>query len=218
MQRMDLYKTIHKALRAILFETTIRVGRTDFQERDATEQTVAAVRRLLGFLEEHGAHEDRVVMPEIARLSPTAFADLQADHHRVAGLQRELEQLLHRLEDAPLEQRLSLGRRLQQRLGLLTAEHLQHMEREETRGNRLLWAHHTDEELLHMHGRILGAIPAPRMLEWAGILIPVIDTEERRVLVHGLQERLPMEELQRFTFPVEANGSRGSSVSVLPGT
>jgi hypothetical protein len=194
MDRLDLFITIHKGLRSALFETTQQVARTDFHDPDASERTASAVRRLVGYLDEHAAHEDRVLMPVIAELSPPLFAELNADHSRVDGLQRELEGLADRLATASEEERVSLGRRLYERIGKLVAEHMLHMDREETSANRLLWAHRTDEELRVLHLAILTSIPPARLVEYAKIMLPSVSPAERTALLGGLQRLLPAEE------------------------
>ncbi len=187
MERMDLYTTVHKGLRAAMFEAALEVARTDFRDPAATEQTVAVLRRLSGFLDEHAEHEDRVIMPEIARLDPGLHVELEAEHTRVAGLGRELVLHLDRFACANAEERAALGKRLHLRMGRLVAEHLRHMEREESIANRVLWAHHTDAEIIELHERILAAIPPVRMVEWMEIILPAIDPGERATLEAGME-------------------------------
>lgn len=187
MQRLDVYTMIHKGLRTVMFETARQVARADFTQDRETRETTAGVRRLIEFLDEHAAHEDHVVMPEIAGLSPAVFAELEADHSRVGGLQREIEELCERVEQAEGEERVSLGRRLHQRMGHLTAEHLLHMEREETTANRVLWAHRTDADLLALRARIEKTIPPQRMEAFGQVLIPSINPTERAALLTPVQ-------------------------------
>jgi hypothetical protein len=202
MERMDLFTTVHKGLRATMFEATERVARTDFTEPSALEQAAAAVRRCLSLLEEHAHLEDLVVFPEIAQIGPALFADLNAEHTRVGGLQTEIAQLLDRLLAAPPAERLTLGRRLHERMGRLVAAHLQHMDGEETTATRLLWAHRTDDELRALHGRVLGSIPPDRMRIWAEVLLPAINPAERAILLAGLQAKLPAEAFERLSSAV----------------
>src|SRR5690606_22695898 len=115
----------------LLFATSERAARTDFSDARESAETAADVLRLCGFLAEHAEHEDRVLAPELERLAPTLAADLRADHARTQGLERELVALAERLRASSGAERRSLGARVEQRLGRLTAEHLVHLEREE---------------------------------------------------------------------------------------
>lgn len=197
MMRMDMYSTIHKGLRRALFAVAEEVARTDFGDAAQAERTQRSVRLLLTALDEHAHHEDRVVMPAIAKVGPTVFADLQADHNRVGGMQREMEQLLDRLAGAGTDERISLGQKLHQKMNRLIGEHMFHMDREETTTNRLLQAHYTDDELKALHMEILRGIPAERLAQMAELMIPAITAQERRMLVAGLQFVLPPEVFSR---------------------
>jgi hypothetical protein len=180
--RFDLFTPIHKALRAALFDAMQQVARCDFARAPEAAAVAAALLHLSGFLSEHADHEDRVLLPEVARLCGVLAADLQAAHARVGGLEQEVLRLSERLAGASPAERLSLGRRLHDSLGTLIAEQLLHMKREEVEVNRLLWAHCSDAELLELHGRVVAAIPPARMQEWLALLLPAVNGPERRAL------------------------------------
>jgi hypothetical protein len=200
MTRVDLYRIPHRAIRALLFDTTLQVARTDFAVEAEARLAVAAGERLLGFLFEHAEHEDAVLLPEIEALSPALAAELRADHHRTGGLERELASLLARTALANEAERVSLGARLHQRLALLTAEHLVHLDREEVAANRLLWAHRSDAELELLHARIVADIPPARLAEWFGWILPSMSCAERAPLVAGLMA-MPHELFEQVTEP-----------------
>jgi len=200
MNRVDLYRVPHRAIRALLFDTTLLVARTDFAAEEEARRAVAAAERLLGFLHEHAEHEDQVIVPEVEALSPELAAELRADHHRTGGLERELAALLARTALADEAERVSLGERLHQRLARLTAEHLAHLEREEVAANRLLWAHRSDAELELLHGRIVAAIPPPRLAEWFGWILPAMSGAERAPLLSGMLA-MPPELFEQVTGP-----------------
>jgi hypothetical protein len=187
MDRVDLYGVMHKGLRAALFDAALAVARTDFVDDPATADSIVRVRHLLGLLHEHAEHEDEAIRPGLRRDAPAVSEELEAEHARLAGLQLEIARLLGRLAGATGAERLSLGRRLHERMGGLVAAHLTHMEREEVAGNRALWAHRTDSELLEIHRRIVTSIPGPRMRDWAVILLPALSRPERDRLVEGLR-------------------------------
>jgi hypothetical protein len=191
MNRPDLYRTPHRAIRALLFGTTLQLARTDFAVESEARLAVAAGERLLGFLHEHAEHEERVLMPELERLSPEVAAELRADHHRTGGMEREFAQLLARTALAGEAERVSLGVRLNQRAALLTAEHLPHLEREEVLANRLLWAHKSDAELGLLHQRVVSGIPPARLAEWFELILPAMSCSERAPLVAGLLQAPP---------------------------
>jgi hypothetical protein len=193
MQRFDIYTLVHKAVRALLFDTVEAVGRTDFSRTAELPATLAAVRRTSRLTHAHAEHEDREIHPFFHRVAPEFAAELEAGHDRFDGAEAELEKLLARLENpnASVEERVSLGRKLHDLIGPLAADHLVHMAVEETRGNRLLWAHHTDAELQALQGRILAAIPPDEASAWLELMVRAGNLTERAGLIASVRAAVP---------------------------
>jgi hypothetical protein len=202
MNRHDLYAPVHKGVRAALVHAASLAGRTDFAEPAEAAAAVEAARTLVRQLASHADHEDREVMPVLQRIAPELHADLQAEHARTDGLAREALVTCERLDAAPAGERPSLGRRLHDQLWRLAAEHLRHMEREETQAMRALWAHCSDEELLGIHRRILASIPPAEMAAWSAVMIPALSLPERTAMLAPLATQLPRPALEALLAPV----------------
>ncbi|WP_373048002.1 hemerythrin domain-containing protein [Vulgatibacter sp.] len=186
--RFDPYSRVHKGLRTLLFDTAALVARTDFSggethfgASDPVGCTLDAVRVLLGFLREHGEHEDRVVMPELRRLGPEVCSRLAEEHAALEELHHLIEVLVARI-DAGGAERAALGRELDAALTRLVVRHLEHMEREEAEGNSVLWAALDDGELEVLLGRILATIGPERMQQWRTLIAPTLAARERQAL------------------------------------
>lgn len=202
--RIDLFSNVHKGLRAALFETATLVSRTDFASVDDAAVAASRCATTLRFLDEHTGHEDAVVMPELQALSPELHVSLQSDHARTTGLERELAQLVDRLARASVAERVSLGRRIHDRVWTLAAEHVHHMQREERDAMRMLWAHRSDDELRAMQGRILARIAPPRTADWLALMLPAMSVSERAAVIGGLRASLPAEVLGALLAPARA--------------
>jgi hypothetical protein len=185
--RYDLFTPVHKGLRAVLFETATLLARTDFATASEAAQAAGAVERAVAFLEEHAGHEDAVVLPAVEAIAPELFVALREDHARIDGLQRDLAALAARLGGATEAERVAVGHRLHDRFGIIVAEHLLHMQREERDVQRRLCAHLGDDELRALHGRILGRIPPERSAEWLELIRPALSRPERAALADALQ-------------------------------
>lgn len=201
MQRVDLYTSVHKGLRTLFFQTLLEIARTDFAQADQARRAAGSLRRLLGFLHEHAEHEDEAILPELEQLAPELHAELRAEHARTGGLEGELEGLALRLAEAGPAERESLGARMHERLGLLAAEHLRHMAREEREANRVLWAHRSDAELAVIEGRIVGGIRPERLAEWLALMLPAVSRPERAALLAGMRMEMPAEVFEALTAP-----------------
>lgn len=191
MTRVDLYGTVHKALRSQLYESAMHVARADCACPEEARAVAVRLRAMLAFLAEHAEHEEAVILPELAKLAPEVHASLTADHARTEALEQEISALLERLDNANRVERTYLGRRIHQRMGVLVSEHTRHMNSEETQANEVLWARCTDAELKALEGRIIASIPGPRIAEWFAIILPAASLPEAGAMVADLCAALP---------------------------
>jgi hypothetical protein len=191
MNRPNRYLPIHKALRAALFDATVLVSRTDFT--DAAEATVAArtVATLLDVLDSHAHHEEEFVMPVVARHTPALVATLETEHGRLEGLQAELRALLPRTCSDITSEREAAGQLLARAVTLLVADHLRHMDREETEAMPVLWAHQTEEELDAMDARIRAAVPPERMPVMLRMMLPAMSIAENAKMLATARAQMP---------------------------
>jgi hypothetical protein len=183
--RVDLYTTIHKGIRALLFDVTAAAARLDASRDEDVDDLVDRVERLLRFLDEHAEHEDAEVLPAVRRVAPAIEAGLAADHRALDGLQQQVGIAAEALAVADGDERPALAADLCRRLNQLTAAHLSHMHREETEANPALWAGFGDEELLAIQLRIIGDIAPDRFEEWMTFVLPALSPAERAQMAGG---------------------------------
>jgi iron-sulfur cluster repair protein YtfE (RIC family) len=191
MNRPNRYQPIHKALRAALFDATVLVARTEFADPDEATLAARTVATLLDVLDSHAHHEEEFVMPVVARHAPALVAALERDHGRLEGLQAELRALLPRTCSEVTAEREAAGQLLGRALTLLVADHLRHMDREETEAMPVLWAHLTEEELDAMDGRIRAAVPPQQMPVMMRLMIPTMTTAENARLLSAARAQMP---------------------------
>ncbi len=157
--RMDLYVSIHKALRSFMTDTLARIGRIDVADRADRDAALGQLDELLALCLAHLCHENDFVHTAIEARQPAGSQRIAAEHvehgESIAALQAEATAL--RAAAGGDADRLAL--RLYRHLALFVAENFQHMHIEETVHNALLWQHYSDAELGALHGRLLASIP-----------------------------------------------------------
>lgn len=178
--RVDLFSTIHKGVRAMLFDLSATAARADVTSTASVDELVAHVDRVLSFLDEHAGLEDQFIFPVVRTLDPLLADELAADHRGLDAVQREVELAAHALALTDLSQRPVVGAQLIRVVNHLIAVQLLHMNREETEVNATLWAGLSDVELGAMRARIGSHIPSDRMAQWVAILEPAMNPVERR--------------------------------------
>jgi hypothetical protein len=180
--RVDLFTTIHKGVRTLLFDLSRAAARADVTSTVAIDELVEHVDRVLAFLDEHARLEDQFVIPEVRALDPLLADELACDHRGLDAVQREVQLAADALALTDLSQRPTAGAQLVRIVNHLVAVHLLHMNREETEVNATLWAGRSDVELGTLRTKIAGSLPSERQALWAQILEPALNPVERRQL------------------------------------
>ena len=193
--RMDLYASIHKALRHFMTDTLTRVGRIDVADPADRDEALAQFDGLLGLCLAHLQHENEFVHTAIEARQPAAsqrIADEHGEHaESIAALQGEAAAL--RVASGVDAERLAL--RLYRHLALFVAENFQHMHFEETVHNALLWQHYSDAELGALHGRLMASIAPQENLLVARWMLPASTPAERAMVAGAAKAQMPPEAL-----------------------
>lgn len=184
--RLDLFTTIHKGLRSMLFDLGTDAARIDLTSHIAVDLLVERILRALAFLDEHARHEDAHIFPAVRAADPELARQLGNDHLVIEAVQTEIEMCAETLAVAPADERRPIGAQLMRLLNRLIAQHLAHMGREETEANDALWAAHSDDELVALRARLVGGIPPDRYQEWMHMIAPALDPVERRHMAPAL--------------------------------
>ncbi|MGZ5155979.1 MAG: hemerythrin domain-containing protein [Caldimonas sp.] len=193
--RMDLYVSIHKALRSFMADTLVRIGCIDVTDAGDRDAALGQLEQLLDLCLGHLRHENEFVHTAIEARQPAGssrIADEHAEHvETIAELRAEVVAL--RSAGAGEADRLAL--RLYRHLALFVGENFQHMHVEETAHNALLWQHYSDRELAELHGRILASISPPEHVVVARWMVPASTPAERAQIVAGAKAQMPPEAL-----------------------
>jgi hypothetical protein len=178
--RYDIYGRAHKALRAVMADTLVALGRMDSGDECEVRETHARLEEMLAFCEHHAAIENEHLHREIeARRSESSCAFALAHHEQEAevetlrGLAAERSPLLYR------------------RVASFIAANLAHMEDEESRGNELLWELFTDEELQALEKRIVATRPPGQAMQALRWMLPSISHPQRVVMLGNMRSAPP---------------------------
>jgi hypothetical protein len=180
--RVDILTPIHKALRRSLFETAIALARTDFEAPAEAEAAERAVTACFAYLREHAQHEDRHVVPLLARLDADLAGLIELAHPELERASIEIDSLWPRMEPLAGSERAALGAELCRRFQAFVAMQLAHMDKEERSVLPTLQAHLADVELLALSGRIVAEISPARMAVWGQLIGPSLNRSEREAM------------------------------------
>jgi len=191
--RYNIYNVIHKALRAFMADTLLKVGRMDVTDDGERSETIAQLRALLALCTSHLQHENGFVHPalEQARRGGAALTTADHEHHQlaIAGLQGEAA----RFEAAAAERRPLLAKTLYLSLSAFVAGNFTHMITEEVGNHATLIEAFDEAEVLALEQRLVASLSAEEKFAAMSWMIPHINASERAFLLGGMKRHAPRE-------------------------
>jgi hypothetical protein len=189
--RLDLYSQIHKALRAMMFDTLERLGRLDVHDAEDRRQNLDQAERLLTQLASHLHHENKFLHTAIEARRPGAAAVTGEAHSEHLDSIDDLAAEIAALRNADAAHATAIAQRLYRHMALFVAENLEHMQVEETANNAALWTLYTDAELEALHGRLVASVAPAELMQVAPWMARASHPQELASLLAGMQAGLP---------------------------
>lgn len=206
-QRFDIYRLIHKGLRAYLSDTLLAVGRMDLESTSELHSGLVVLEGLLDFCESHLGHENTFIHAAMERAEPGSAEAMNDHHQHHEVLIAELRAMVKQLKKAETSGREDLAAQLYRTLALFVADNMAHMHEEETRNNELLWRAYSDEQIMRIHDAILQSIPDSEHQVAMRWMLSAFNHQERQRLLQQIQFSAPVQvfdgtlELARSTLP-----------------
>jgi hypothetical protein len=161
MQRYNGFTLIHKALRALLYDTALTLQQTYFADIDEAEPAIEKVETVLFLFERHAHHEDTFLLPAVATYEPRLVDEFENEHDENIMLGNRLKNLLNIYRNIYFtEERVVCGGAINKAFVEFMVFNLEHMAKEEILLNQALWKHYTDEQLVELNQKLVATIPA----------------------------------------------------------
>ena len=189
--RVDMYAGIHKALRALMADTLLHLGRADCDDAQELEEAVQRLLQLLELCRGHLHHENEFIHRAMEARAPGASGQIAHEHaqheEQIAALAAQARALSYAAVPARAAEVLALYRAL----SLFVAHNFEHMHVEETANNAVLWARYTDAELIEIHDALVASIPPEEMMFILRWLVPYLNPAERLALMADMRAHAP---------------------------
>lgn len=161
MERYNSFLMIHKALRAMLYETASIIQQTNFADPEQSELVVEKIDMILYSFEQHARHEDISILPLLEIYEHQLVVDFEQEHLKDGELGNRLKHLLNIFNTAETAaDKVFCGSFISKSFVEFMIFNLEHMAREEMLINQALWKHYTDEQLIMNNQKMVAAIPA----------------------------------------------------------
>ncbi len=189
----DLYRDIHKGVRAELFALTAEAGRLDPADECGMTALAAQVRSVVRFLVAHAEHEDGHIEPVLAQHLPQLAATIAIDHDALERRMVLLVQLADALGSTHAADRRRPLHELYVELAAFTGAYLLHQDVEERIVGPALEDAEGVEAVIGIHGRILASIPPQEMGEAVAIMLPAMNVDDRTEMLGAIKADAPAE-------------------------
>lgn len=189
--RLDTYRHIHKALRALMADTLVNLGRMDPDDNLDMAEATNQVLVMTAICESHVKHENAFIHPAMESRAPGSAAGTAREHREHLESILDLGRAVSALRSARQGHRDGLALTLYHGVGEFIAHNFDHMYVEETTNNPLLWACYTDEELRGIHDDLMASIPPEEtmgLLRWA---VPYMNPSERAAVLKDIRGHVP---------------------------
>lgn len=184
MRRSDLYTTVHKAIRDMLYELGSKIQRNDFTDDAATRELLAQLRQYLRLVNDHADYEERYIHPDLRLQEPDLVSELESMHREIErnadvaiGVSAEIEKL------SDPDELIVTGERLHNAYNDYLAYLLTHINLEEAKSRPALWKHFSDEQLEAMRSNIMGNLPPEQITIWIGGIFSSSEVNELAQMV-----------------------------------
>jgi hypothetical protein len=192
MLRYNIFNMIHKALRAKLYDTALNLQQTYFADAEETKTVLEKVNEVINAFEQHGYHEDSILMPVIEKFQSATIASFEKDHIDDRHMGEDLKHLQNIYHAARSKQeRIVAGSAITKAFIDYMVFNLLHMQREEIELNKLLWEHYSDDEIQKIDDQIIATIPPEEMATSAQWILQAINSKEATDWLISVKENAP---------------------------
>jgi hypothetical protein len=190
---MDLYRDIHKGIRAELFALT--AGAASLDPADALGRAALAdhVHATVWLLTSHAEHEDGAVQPALEACLPELAEQVEADHHRLEAFFGEIAELAAEAGRADAVDPRFQVHRLHLAIARFTASYLTHQDLEETTIMPALESALGVDAMVGIHNQIIANISPEDMVRSLALMLPAMNIDDRTEMLGGMQAHAPAE-------------------------
>jgi hypothetical protein len=190
---VDLYRDIHKAIRAELFAVTEEAGRADASQGGDRADLADHVRSLVWLLTSHAEHEDGAIQPVLEQRLPDLARRVAADHEAIERRLDVVAELATAAVDADAAGTRAAVHALYGELASFTAAYLDHQDVEERVVMPALEAAVGVEAAAGIHQAIVGSIPPDEMARSLALMLPAMNIDDRAEMLGGMRAGAPAE-------------------------
>lgn len=186
----DLYRDIHKGIRAELFALTAAAGSVDPADTCGRAGLADHVTAVVALLESHAEHEDSAIETVLRSDAPELAEQIAVDHEVLDRRVRGLNDLARHAAGSATDHR-QLTHRLYLDLASFTSAYLAHQDFEERVVMPAIEQAIGVEAVIGVHVAIVTSIPPDEMARTLALMLPAMNLDDRVEMLGGMREMAP---------------------------
>ncbi|MGB6977419.1 MAG: hemerythrin domain-containing protein [Gammaproteobacteria bacterium] len=184
--RVDLYTVIHKAQRQRLFELSVKIGRTDFDDSTQVTKVREELQKMIAHLRKHAHTDETFIHPLFNKVGQEGQL-LEEEHHALENSFDELE-IIGASSNARSKLYVQFNRFL--------AAYLQHIDEEEVTQVEILWKHFNDQELMEVMKNFQQSLTPQENAAGLEFVLPCLSVPEVINMLSKIQNTAPLPAFQ----------------------
>lgn len=190
---VDLYRDIHKGIRAELFAVTSTAASLDPTVRVDRQAIADHVGSVSEVLTSHAHHEDEFIDPVLVEHDAQLAEQVTTDHERLERRFEGLVSLAREAVDAVTADHRRLTHLLHLELSSFTSDYLAHQYLEERVIMPVIERAIGPDATLAIHEAIVSSIPPDEMARSLSFMLPAMNNEDRVEMLTGMRNSAPAE-------------------------
>ncbi len=186
--RMDLFTTTHKALRAMMSELQLLSGRADYDNTEDFAEIKEKFESLWQTLHYHAVGEDKFIFLLLEKVNKARFNHLDATHHTLDPIMNEIEKQFKEMEG--LESKGVVGSKFYTSYNKFLSDYYVHI-KEEEECMPIFWDHYTDDVLGAEYMKMPSVIPPDISAYFANYLFKSINKMEGWKFLENVKNNAP---------------------------
>lgn len=209
-QRYNIFKRTHKGLRSMLFVAGAKIQQTDFTKNKQANVALDAIKQSTRSFLYHLKEEDSIIYHSIVLHAPYIIAMIEQTNVKDEALARSIDKTIDEYKELNAnKEKIAFGHQLTALFFEFTAAVLQHMNKEATVINELLWSYYTDKELIGIEVEMMKQATSSDCTWYTGKILKELSNREILVWVDSIKEHATPFMLKklistaRFVLPID---------------
>ena len=188
-QRYNIFKRTHKGLRSMLFDAGAKIQQTDFTKGKQAKAAIDVIKQSTRSFLYHLSKEDKIIYHSVVLYAPYIVAMIEQTNLKDQVLAESIDKIIdQQKEQNTKKEMIAFGHQLQAVFFEFTAAVLQHMNKEETVINEILWSNYSDTQLVGMEVEIMKQAASSDCSWYTGKILKVLSNREILLWVDMIKE------------------------------